>query len=241
LSGREVFRAAAAGEALAFAPTLWDEVAQLVRQPAAAWWRDPTAATRILADAATLAGADALVVRVVDAAVDELAALGVLGDDALDGLTGSEPVRRAIELLERLALSDSRAVLAVLPDVAALQRRMGAGDPDVADDAFSDLARASLEAGVDGLAVVGADEGAVLPAGERAGALGAFFGRPVLSAVLDARAPEAWIEWRPDVPVGFLAEDGTWPDQHAGIVLTPGDVSGRWDVDALRVIGSARP
>jgi hypothetical protein len=132
-------------------------------------------------------------------------------------------------------------VLAVLPDIAGLQRRLGAEDADVAEDAFSDLARAGLEAGADGLAVVGSDSAAVEPAGERAGALGAFFGRPVLSAVVSETAAEGWLAGRPDVPVGFLTDDGAWPDQRSGIVLTPGDVSRRWDVDALRAIGGARP
>jgi hypothetical protein len=239
LSGRDRFHAAAAGEGLAFAPLLWDEVAELVHQPAPAWWRDPTAATRILADAAAVAGADALIVRAVEAAAAELAAEGAQGDDALDGLAASDLTRQALELVGRLARSGSLAVVAALPDLGSLQRTLGATDPDVADDAFSDLARASLEAGADALAVTGAGADAVARAGERAGALGAFFGRPVLCAALGA--PEGWIEGRPGVPVGFLAEDGTWPAQQAGIVLTPGDVSGRWDVDALRAIGGARP
>jgi hypothetical protein len=238
LNGRERFRFAVAGEQLAFAPLLWDEVAALVRQPAPGWWRDPTAATRILGDAAALAGADALVVRALDAAVDEQ---GARGDDALDALARSEPARQALALLERLAQSGGYAVLAGLPDIGGLQRRMGAGDPDVAEDAFSDLARASLEAGADGLAVVGTDGAAVGPAGERAGVLGAFYGRPVLTAVVGDGLAEGWLAGRPDVPVGFLATDGAWPDQDRGIVLTPGDVSARWGVDALRAIGEARP
>jgi hypothetical protein len=238
LNGRERFRAAAAGEELAFAPLLWDDVAALVRQPAPGWWRDPAAATRILSDAAALTGADALVVRALDAAVDEQDARG---DDALDALARSEPARQAIALLERLAQSGAYAVLAGLPDIASLQQRLGADDPDVAEDAFSDLARASLEAGADGLAVVGSDAAAVEPAGQRAGALGAFFGRPVLTAVVGDGAAAGRLAGRPDVPVGFLSNDGAWPDQRRGIVLTPGDVSGRWDVDALRAIGEARP
>lgn len=241
MTPRERFHSAAAGEALAFAPLLWDDVAALVHQPAPGWWRDPTAATRILGDAAALTGADALVVRALDAAVDELAEQGVRGDDALDELARSEPARLAIALVERLAQSSPHAVLAVLPDIAGLQRRLGADDVDVAEDAFSDLARASLEAGADGLAVVGPESAAVEPAGERAGTLGAFFGRPVLSAVVSEVAAEGWLAGRPDVPVGFLTEDGAWPDQRSGIVLTPGDVSRRWDVDALRAIGGARP
>jgi hypothetical protein len=239
LSGRERFLAAAAGEALAFAPLLWDDVAELVHQPAPGWWKDPAAALRILDDAAAVAGADAVVVRALDAALAELEAAGVHGDDALDGLAASEPARQALELIERLTRSGPRAVVAALPDAAALRRRLRAADPDVADDAFSDLARACLEAGADALAVVGADAQAVEQAGERAGALGRFFGRPVLAAVLDG--PEGWVEGRPDVPVGFLAADGAWPAQRVGIVLTPGDVSGRWDADALRAIGGARP
>jgi hypothetical protein len=238
LTGRERFEAAAAGEALAFAPLLWDEVAELVHQPGDGWWRDPAAATRILVDAATLAGADALLVRALPTAVDELAAGGAQGDDALDGLAASAPVARAVALLERLAGSDSRAVVAVLPDAATLLRRMGAEDEYVAEDALIDLARAALEARADGLAVIGAEEAAVVPSGERAGGLAALFRRPVVSAVLGGGA---WVEQRPEVPVGFLGEDGAWPAQDAGIVLTPGDVSGRWDVDALRAIGAARP
>jgi hypothetical protein len=238
LTGRERFGAAAAGDGLAFAPLLWDRVAELVHQPGSAWWHDPGAATRILIDAATLAGADALLVSALPAAVDELAATGAQGDDVLDGLAGSEPVGRAVALLERLARSDSRAVVAVLPDAAALLRRMGADDEYVAEDALIDLARAALEAGADGLAVIAADEAAVVASGERAGSLAALFRRPVVSAVLGG---DAWVEQRPEVPVGFLRDDGGWPAQDAGIVLTPGDVSSRWDVDALRAIGAGRP
>lgn len=238
MTGRERFGAAAAGEALAFAPLLWDEVAELVHQPGGAWWHDPGAATRILIDAGTLAGADALLVSALPAAVDELAATGAQGDDALDGLAGSASVGRAVALLERLWGSDARAVVAVLPDVAGLLRRMGGDDEYVAEDAFIDLARAALEARADGLAVIAADEAAVVASGERAGSLAALFGRPVVSAVLGRGA---WVKQRPEVPVGFLGDDGGWPAQDAGIVLTPGDVSGRWNVDALRAIGAARP
>jgi hypothetical protein len=239
LSGRGRFLAAAAGEALAFVPLLWDDVAALVRQPMDRWWRDAAAATRILGDAAALAGADAVVVSALDDALDELEAAGVRGDGALDRLAASEPARQAVELAGRLARSGDRAVVGLVPDIASLRRRMGAQDPDVAEDAFSDLVRAHLEAGCDALAVVGFDARDVEPAGERAGSLGRFFGRPVLSAVLDG--PEAWIEGRPEVPVGFLAGDGAWPSQRTGLVLTPGDVSGRWDAAALRAIGAARP
>src|SRR4051794_992016 len=218
LTGRERFEAAAAGRALAFEPLLWDDVAELVRQPAAGWWRDPGTATRILIDAATLAGADALLVPALPAAVDDAAGSGARCDGAPDGLAAAAPVRRAVAMLERLAASDSRAVVAVLPDVAALLRGMGGDDTYVAEDAFLDLARAALEAGVDGLAVLGADEAAVAPSGERAGGLAALFRRPVVGAVLGGAA---WIEQRPEVPVGFLAGDGGWPEQDAGVVLTP--------------------
>jgi hypothetical protein len=41
-------------------------------------------------------------------------------------------------------------------------------------------------------------------------------------------------------PLGVISADGAWPERAAGVVITPGDVSGRWDAARLRAVGTAR-
>jgi hypothetical protein len=141
LTGRERFREAIAGRGAAFAPILWEQLPELVRQPQDAWWRDPTVARRLLADAAALALADAMFVCV-----------------------GADEV-------------------------------VGSGVP---------LARA-----------------------------GGLFGRPVLGVC----GEQGWVDGGGELVV--LSADGSWPDG-PGVVITPGDVSGRWSAEQLHAVGSAR-
>ncbi|HEY4280674.1 MAG TPA: hypothetical protein VGM91_20825 [Conexibacter sp.] len=225
MTGRERFEAALAGRSVAWAPLLWERLPELVRQPAAAWWRDATVAQRLLADAAGVAGADALFVLAVPGERGG-------GEDALDALADGADALAVRELVGRLRASAPFAAIAALPDAAALLRDFGAGDPDVAEDALADLARSLLDAGADALAVVGDQAG---ESARRVAAIGAFYGRPVL-AVEPARA---WFESGSDAPVALVGEDGGWPA--AGLAVTAGDVSARWDADALRAAGEARP
>jgi hypothetical protein len=199
--------------------------AALARPPAAAWWRDPTVAQRLLADAAGVAGADAMFV---------LAAPGEHGggDDALDALADGDDERAVRDLVARLRASAPFAAIAALPDTATLLREFAASDEDVAEDALADLARGLMDAGADALAVVGDD---VRESARRVAGIGAFYGRPVLAV----EPGGAWFESGSQAPVALVDGAGGWPA--AGLAITAGDVSVRWDVDALRAAGEARP
>ncbi len=225
MNGRDRFEAALAGRAVAWAPFVWERLPELVRQPAAAWWRDPTVAQRLLADAAGVAGADALFV---------LAAPGERGggDDALDALADGDDAHAVRDLVGRLRASAPFATIGALPDTATLLRDFGAADADVAQDALADLARGLLDAGADALAVVDDD---VRESARRLAGIGAFYGRPVLAVQPGA----AWFETGSDAPVAVVDGAGGWPA--AGLAITAGDVSTRWDADALRAAGAARP
>jgi hypothetical protein len=224
VTGRARFEAALAGQAVAWAPLVWERLPELVRQPAAAWWRDPTIAQRLLADAAGIAGADALFV---------LAAPGERrgGDDALDALADGDDARAVRDLVARLRASAPFAVVAALPDTATLLRDFAASDEDVAEDALADLARGLLDAGADALAVVGED---VRESARRVAGIGAFYGRPVLAV----EPGEAWFASGSEAPVALVEGAGGWPA--AGLAITAGDASVRWDADALRAAGEAR-
>ena len=41
-------------------------------------------------------------------------------------------------------------------------------------------------------------------------------------------------------PLGVISAAGEWPDRASGVVITPGDVSARWDAARLRAVGTAR-
>ena len=91
LTGRERFAAALGGDGVAFAPYVWERLPEFVHQPATDWWRDGTTARRLLVDAASLAGADAMVVDACGEALRAVAAGGP-GIDVLDGAPGSDVV-----------------------------------------------------------------------------------------------------------------------------------------------------
>ncbi len=211
MTGRERFREAIAGRAVAFAPILWERLPELVRQPQAGWWRDPTVGRRLLADAAALAAADAMFVCVgADEAADSGAALVAA-------------VREA----------DPFAVIAAVPAPAELMRSLGLEEIEDAEDEFSDLAVASLEAGADAIAVIGADRAEVDAGVVRAARAGELFGRPVLGVC----GEQGWIDGGDALRVVSL--EGEWP-VGPGVVTTPGDVSGRWSAEQLHATGSAR-
>jgi hypothetical protein len=225
LTGRARFEEALAGRGVAWAPLLWERLAELVRQPAPEWWRDATVAQRLLVDAAGVAGADALFV-VARASGNGLA--------ALDSVADGDDVRAGCELVGRLRESAPFAVIAALPGPERLLRDFEVDDLDAAEDALADLARAFLEAGADALAVIGADARA---GARRVSAVGTFFGRPVLAIAPGA----AWFEAGSDASVATVSPAGAWPALAAGLVVTGDDVSALWDADRLHAVGAARP
>lgn len=237
MTGRERFRLALDGRAIAFAPIAWERLDELVHQPDSGWWRWPSTAQRLIADVAALARADAVVVLAAAQAADAVRASGATGDDALDELAHAADVRSGFELVARLQGSESFAVIAGLPDVAWLQERFDAAEPEAAEDALSDLARGYLDAGADALAVIGTDTDPVRAAAGRAAAAGDYYGRPVLAVA----GGEAWIESGGTTPVAILSDAGDWPALEAGLVLTPGDVSAHWNTARLHSIALTRP
>jgi hypothetical protein len=225
LTGRDRFAEALGGRAVAWAPLLWERLADLVRQPTPHWWRDATLAQRLLADAAGVARADALFV---------VARAEGCGPAALESVADSEDVRAGCELVERLRGSAPFAVIAALPGPERLRREFEVDDPEDAEDALADLARAFLEAGADAVAVIGADAG---EGARRVSSVAAFYGRPVLAIAPD----EAWFEAGSDAPVAMVPAAGAWPPLSAGLIVTAGDASALWDADRLHAVGAARP
>jgi hypothetical protein len=238
LRGAERFRAALAGDALAFAPILWEQLPELVRQPRPDWWQDPTTGQRLIADAAALALADAMFVfaaaEALEAAVDE----GTRGDQALQKLAQGAPTAHAVRLLASLHAVSEQAVIAAVPAPAAVQREVGGEEIEAAEDVFSDLAIAYLEAGADALAVTGGEVDEVSEGVRRAARMARLFERPALGlCVADARV-SGWVH--DGGMLGVVSEAGRWPALDRGVVTTPGDVSGRWSADLLHTVGSAR-
>jgi len=223
VSGRARFAAALAGGAVAWAPLVWERLPELALQPAADWWRDATVARRLLLDVAAVADADALFVVAVP---------GVRGggDEALDALASGSDAGAVCSLLERLAASAPFATIALVPDADVLARDFGAEDVECAEDALADLVRAVLEAGADAVALSG---DAAAASADRVAGIASYYGRPVL--VLDA-APR--FAAGSDAPVVVVGDDGAAPAGFsAGLAVTAGDVSARWDAAALRRAG----
>jgi hypothetical protein len=73
----------------------------------------------------------------------------------------------------------------------------------------------------------------------RAARLGELFGRRVLAVCQDGGEAKAWDER--GTPLGMISAQGDWPAGASGVVVTPGDVSSRWDAARLRAVGTARP
>lgn len=237
MTGRERFEAALGGRGVAFAPLVWERLPELVHQVADGWWHDPGAGLRLLGDAAALAGADAMFVLAAGEAAAERRRSGATGDDALDALAGTPEAEAGYELVQALRASSTFAVIAALPDAETLRMTFEAADADAADDALCDLARAHLDAGADALAVLGSDGSAVRAAAARVGGVGDFYGCPVLGLC----EADAWWERGCDAPLAVMAADGTWPALAAGLVVTPDDVSTRWDADRLHAVGRSHP
>jgi len=237
----ETFKRALAGEDLAFAPIVWEELPTLVHQGGTGWWLEPATAQRLVVDAANVAGADAMFVRYDRRAVSRVAGHGRDGDEALELLTETEDICAGYELCVRLSGSAPFAVIAALPGVALLEAAFGASEREVAEDALVDLARGFLEAGAHALAVVDEDHEDVTNSVRRAASVGDFFGRPALGISLAGDDFAGWVEGAKSCQVVATSSEGDWPTISRGIVTTRGDISGLWDASRLRAVGSRRP
>lgn len=239
MNGRDRFLGALAGEGVAFAPIVWERLPALVHQERADWWRDPTVGQRLIADAAALAGADAMFVFAALEAVRSAAAQRARGDAALDALASSEEARCGTDLVRALRATAQHAVIAAVPAPATLALELGAAEPEAAEDAFNDFVSSHLEAGADAVAVIGAEALECSAGMDRAMRLVELFGRRLLGVCDDDGDTKAWDEQ--GEPLGVISSEGDWPDDPAGVVITPGDVSARWDAARLRAVGNARP
>jgi hypothetical protein len=240
LTGRDRFSAALAGGGLAFAPIVWEGLPALVHQERPGWWQDPTLAQRLIADAAALAAADAMFALVAEEAVRCATAAGGRGDDALDSLASTPAARSGVELVGCLREVAPHAVIAAVPAPATLRRELSGEELEAAEDSFTDLVSGYLEAGADAVAVTGDDAAEVTAGVERAARLGWLFGRPVLGVCArNGDETSAWDER--GEPLGVISTAGDWPERTSGLVITPGDVSRRWDAARLRAVGTARP
>ena len=232
------FRAALAGETLAFAPIVWEQLPELVHQPQADWWRDPTIGQRLIADAAALAMADAMFVFVAHETIRSAVSTGQRGDAAIDALAQSPEAARGAELVACLHEVGDHAVIAAVPAPAVVGRELSGDEPASAEDAFSDLALSYLQAGADALAVTGDDVDEVRGGVERAAQLSELFARPVLGVCQHEAKVRAWAHQGADL--GVVSASGEWPAVASGVVITPGDVSARWSAERLRAVAGGR-
>jgi hypothetical protein len=239
MTSRSRFRTALERDGLAFAPLLWTRLPSLVHQERAGWWQDAAAGQRLIADAASLALADAMFVFVAAEAVRSAVSEGAGGDAALDALAETQAAVRGIELVQCLHDVAQHATIAAVPAPAQLLADLGGEEIEAAEDAFSDLASAYLQCGADALAVIGARSDHVDAGVTRAVQLGKLYDRPVLGVCLGEEDAAGWDQ--DGRPLAVISDGGEWPPGACGVVITPGDVSGRWGTDQLRAVGSARP
>jgi hypothetical protein len=239
LNGRDRFLAALAGQELAFAPIVWEQLPELVHQEQAGWWQDPNTGQRLIADAAALSLADAMFIFAAAEAVGCAVSAGAQGDQALDSFIERPEVANGAELVRCLHEVAAHAVIAALPTPSHLLGEFKGEETETAEDAFADLASAFLRAGADALAVTGREVEQIEPGVRRAAELGKLFGRPVLGIRFHDGGASGWTAH--GGALGVVSDDGSWPPIASGIVITPGDVSGRWDASTLRAVGSARP
>lgn len=226
-----------AGTGRAFAPMVWAQLPELVRQPALDWWRDPTVGQRLLADAAAIAGADAMFVLVARELIRSAQAAGLTGDRAIDGLAGGGDARDGVALLACLSEVARYAVIAGVPDPFVLRGALGGEELETAEDAVSDLCTAYLQAGADALAVIGSERSQVADGVSRAAMVAGLFGRPVLGVVLSDGGAAGWVHGG-GAPLAVVSDEGVVSGD-GGVVITDGDVSGRWDAERLAGTGAA--
>lgn len=239
MTSRSRFRTALERDGIAFAPLLWKRLPSLVRQERADWWQDPATGQRLIADAAAMALADAMFVFVAAEAVTSAASQGSRGDAALDALAATPAAVQGVELVQCLSDVAQHATIAAVPAPVELLAGLGGEQIEVAEDAFSDLASAYLQSGADALAVTGTDPEAVVAGVRRAVELGKLYGREVLGVCLAEDDTQGWDQH--GTPLAVISSGGEWPATACGVVITPGDVSGRWGAGELRAVGSARP
>lgn len=232
------FRAALRGGGLGFAPLLWDQLPALVHQEREGWWQDAATGQRLIADAAALAVADAMFVFVAAEAVRGADLEGARGDEALDALAGMDAAARGFELVQCLHDVAPHATIAAVPAPAQLLADLGGEEIEAAEDAFSDLASAYLRCGADAVAVTGVREEDVRFGVARAVELAKLYDRPVLGVCLGEVDAFGWDQ--NGTQLGVISNDGDWPVGASGVVITPGDVSGRWGPDRLHAVGSSR-
>ena len=233
------FLAAVRGGDLAFAPLVWERLPALVHQERQGWWRDAAPAQRLIADAAALALADAMFVFAAAEAVRDAVSDGVSGDDALDSLAETEAAARGFELVQCLHDVAAHATIAAVPTPAQMLADLVGEEIEAAEDAFSDLASCYLRCGADALAVTGRTPEEVRAGVTRAADLAKLYDRPVLGIRLGDSDASGWDQ--DGTPLGVISDSGDWPAGASGVVITPGDVSGRWGTDQLRAVGSSRP
>lgn len=238
MSPRDRFLAAVSGHALVFAPILWEQLPALVHQERADWWQDPAVGQRLIADAAALAQADAMFVFVAAEAIDCAVSAGARGNDALDSLAQRPEIANGVELIRCLHDVATHGVIAAVPAPSNLRAAFQGAEIEAAEDAFSDLASAFLGAGADALAVTAQEADDVAAGVRRAAEIGKLFGRPVLGVCTADGVASGWTA--DGSSLGVVSQDGEWPAMTAGVVITPGDVSGRWDAPSLRDVGGAR-
>ncbi len=239
MTPRDRFRTAVDGGGVAFAPLVWERLPALVHQERAGWWQDAANGQRLIADAAALALADAMFVFAAAEAVHGAVSEGASGDAALDGLAETPAAARGMELVQCLHDVSPHATIAALPAPAQLLADLNGEEIEVAEDAFSDLASAYLQCGADALAVTGTHVDEVRAGVRRAVELGRLYDRPVLGIRLDGDDTAGFDQH--GAPLGVISAAGDWPAGATGVVITCGDVSGRWGTDQLRAVGSARP
>ena len=239
MNPRDRFLAAVSGHALAFAPIVWEQLPALVHQERADWWQDPAAGQRLIADAAALAQADAMFVFVAAEAIESAVSAGALGNDALDSLVQRPEIGNGVELIRCLHDVATHGVIAAVPAPSDLRAAFEGAEIEAAEDAFSDLASAFLGAGADALAVTAQQADDVAAGVRRATEIGKLFGRPVLGVCTADGVASGWTA--DGSSLGVVSRGGVWPVMTAGIVITPGDVSGRWNAPSLRDVGGARP
>jgi hypothetical protein len=240
LSGRDRFLRALGGDGVAFAPIVWERLPALVHQERADWWKDPTVGQRLIADAAALAGADAMFVFAAAEVVRSAVADGARGDAALDALACAAEARHGPELIQALRATARHAVIAAVPSPGTLQRELRSEESDCAEDAFTIFVTRFLEAGADAVAVTSTDSLELNGAMDRAVRLAELFGRRLVAVLWgDEGDTKAWDEH--GEPLGVISSEGDWPDRASGVVITAGDVSAHWDAARLRAVGNARP
>jgi hypothetical protein len=235
LSGQTLTRnALSGGEALAFAPLIWEFLPDFVRAMASTpFWLDTTTALRLLGDGAGVASADAVVVPLAPETVDGLPRLS--RGTAPEDLVHTTNTVSMVAMVARLATIGDLGIVAEIPGLDVLGAMFDRASTDELEDATSDLVRAALEAGADSVCVRTAPSGSLDRELDNVTALADFYG--VTAMAVNDRSGAAG---NSRCAVGVLGSDGTWPTSDRGIILTGGDVSRWWSPDDLRGVLSKR-